>query len=165
LLKAFVLALLPLAAAGCARSSAMPLAQDTVQISSHAALACGGEGAQKVAFQRAAVETIRRGYDRFVILGAEAQTERRVVGYTPTSAYTTGSAIATGYGHTATAYGSSNTVVTGGAPIYGGSHNQGLVVKMFKQGDPAGADALDARQQLGPEWQEAVNKKKWTCLG
>jgi hypothetical protein len=36
---------------------------------------------------------------------------------------------------------------------------------MFKDGDLAGANALDARQQLGPDWQEAVNKKKWTCLG
>ena len=30
-------------------------------------------------------------------------------------------------------------------------------------GDPAGANALDARQQLGPGWQDAVNKTTWTC--
>jgi hypothetical protein len=30
------------------------------------------------------VETLRRGYDRFVILGGEAQTETRLLGYTPT---------------------------------------------------------------------------------
>jgi hypothetical protein len=77
----------------------MPLAQDTVQITSHAAPVCGGAGAQKVAFQRAAVETIRHGYDRFLILGGEAQTETRVLGYTPTTAYTTGAATATGYGY------------------------------------------------------------------
>jgi len=35
---------------------------------------------------------------------------------------------------------------------------------MFRGDDPAGANALDARQVLGPDWQEAVNKNKWTCL-
>ena len=163
-LKAIILALLPLVVVGCARSGVMPLAQDAVQITSHAALACGREGAQKVAFQRAAVETIRRGYDRFVIVGGEAQKDIQVIGYTPTTAYSTGSATATGYGDTATAYGSSTTMVTGGTPIYGGSHNQGLIVKMFRDGDPAGANALEARQSLGPGWQDAVNKKRWTCL-
>lgn len=156
--------LLLLALAGCARSSAMPLSQDTIQITSSAALACGQEGAQKVAFQRAAVETIRRGYDRFVILGAEGQTDVHVLGYTPTTAYTTGSATAHSFGNAATAYGSSTTTVYGGQPIYGGSHNQGLIVKMFKSGDPAGTNALDARQILGPAWQDAVNKNTWTCL-
>jgi hypothetical protein len=100
----------------------MPLAQDTVQITSSAAPACGRMGAEKVAFQRAAVETIRRGYDRFVVLGGDSQTNIRVIGYTPTTAYTTG-----GRGY-------ATTTVYGGQPIYGGSHNQGLVVKMFRGG-------------------------------
>jgi len=121
-------------------------------------------GAQRVAFQRAAAETIRRGYDRFVIFGAESETDIRVIGYTPTRAYTTGSATATGYGNIVSAQGSSTTTVTGGQPIYGGSHNQGLVVKMFREGDPAGANALEARQVLGTGWQDAVNKNKWTCF-
>ncbi len=141
----------------------MPLAQDTVQISSRAAPVCGGAGAEKVAFQRAAVETIRRGYDRFVIVGGQAQTETRVLGYTPTTAYTTGQATATRFGNTATAYGSSTTTVTGGVPITANAHGQDLIVKMLKAGDPAGANALDARQQLGPAWQDAVNKNTWTC--
>jgi len=162
--KVLILTLLPLVVIGCARSGAMPLAQDTVQITSSAAPFCGRAGAQKVAFQRAAVETIRHGYDRFVILGAEAETDIRVVGYTPTRAYTSGSATATGIGNIVTAQGTSTTTVTGGQPIYGGSHNQGLVVKMFRDGDPAGANALEARRVLGPEWQDAVSKNKWTCL-
>jgi hypothetical protein len=65
-------------------------------------------------FKRAAVETIRRGYDRFVVVGGQAQTETRLLGYTPTTAYTTGMATATRYGNTATAVGSSTTTVTGG---------------------------------------------------
>lgn len=180
MLKTITLVLLALPIVGCARSTAMPLAQDTVQITSTAALACGKSGAQKVAFQRAAAETIRRGYDRFVIVGGEAQSDIRVVGYTPTTAnttasataYTTGSATATAYGRnvniygnsTTNAYGNARTTISGGQPIYGGSHGQGLLVKMFRDGDPAGANALDARQTLGPDWQEAVNKNKWTCF-
>jgi hypothetical protein len=126
----------------------MPLAQDTVEITSTAALACGQQGAQKVAFQRAAVETIRRGYDRFLIINGGGQTNVHVLGYTPVTAYATGPAV----------------TVYGGQPIYGGSHNQGLVVKMFRAGDPTGANALDARQVLGPGWQDAVSKNTWTCL-
>jgi hypothetical protein len=162
--RSIIVALVALLLSGCARSGAMPLAQDTVQISTSAAPVCGRQGTQKVAFQRAAVETIRRGYDRFVIIGGEAQSDIRVVGYTPTTASTTGSATGTRYGNTATIYGSSNTVVTGGQPIYGGSHGQGLLVKMFRDGDPAGANALSARETLGPGWQDAVNKNKWTCF-
>jgi hypothetical protein len=123
--KFLSLMLLAVALTGGARSSAMPLAQDTIQITSAAALACGGEGAQKVAFQRAAVETIRRGYDRFVILGADAQSDRHVLGYTPTYGRTTGSATSTLYGRTATTYGSSNTTITGGQPITAGRTKRG----------------------------------------
>lgn len=165
MLKPLIVPLVTLAVAGCARAAVMPLAQDTVQITSHSAPVCGGaEAAQKVAFQRAAVETIRRGYDRFVILSGAGQTETRLLGYTPTTAYTTGTATATRFGNTATAIGSSTTTVSGGVPIVAHAHNEDLIVKMFKQGDPAGANALDARQQLGPAWQDAVNKNTWTCL-
>ena len=45
------------------------------------------------------------------------------------------------------------------------SHNQGLVGKMFREGDPAGDNALSARETLGPSWQDAVNNNRWTCLG
>jgi hypothetical protein len=162
--RSIIVALVALFLSGCARSGAMPLAQDTVQISTSAAPVCGRQGAQKVAFQRAAVETLRLGYDRFVILGGDTQSDIRVVGYTPTQAYSTGTATATGWGNRVTAYGSSTTTVTGGQPIYGGSHNQGLVVKMFREGNPAGGNALDARKVLGPGWQDAINKNKWTCL-
>src|SRR5262245_40675109 len=57
---------------GCAGTSTMPLAQDTVQITARAAPICGAVGAEKLALKQAAVETIRRGYDRFVVLNAQA---------------------------------------------------------------------------------------------
>jgi hypothetical protein len=158
------IALLGIALSGCASSNALPLAQDTVQITSSAAPACGSGGAQKIALQRAAAETIRRGYDRFQIFGADARTDVRVVGYTPVQANTTGSATAISTGNIVTAHGSSSTIVTGGQPIYGGSHKQGLIIKMYREGDPSGANALSARDTLGPNWQELASKNSWNCF-
>ena len=82
--------------------------------------------------QRAGVETIRRGYDKYVLLD-----------------HGTGSVIT-------------------GVNQYGQVSRAGkgsVIVKMFKEGDPAGANALSARGLLGPSWQEIVNKKeKSSCL-
>jgi hypothetical protein len=162
----FHIALLLTAAllAGCAGSTTMPLSQDTVQITSRAAPICGSEGAEKVAVRQASVETIRRGFDRFVILDAAATSNVGVVGYTPVTAHTTGYATATGYGNFATAQGSSTTTYSGGFPIVAGKHKQGLIVKMFKDGDPAGANALSARTELGPRWKELAASESITCF-
>jgi hypothetical protein len=149
---------------GCAGSSTMPVSQDTVVISSRAAPICGAEGAQKVAFRQAAVETIRRGYDRFLIVDGQYQNNVGVVGYTPVTAQTYGTATATAYGNTAVAQGSSTTYYSGGQPIIGGSHRQGLAVKMFKDGDAAGANAISARGELGPKWAEYVKSETITCF-
>jgi hypothetical protein len=111
------------ALAGCA---------NTFQVTTTAAPICGAEGAQQIALKRAAIETIRRGYDKFVIVGGQGGPS--VVGHTPVYVY--GSA----------AY--------GGAPMV--AHGQGL--KVFRDGDPAAENALSARQTLGPDWQEAAKK-------
>lgn len=39
-----------------------------------------------------------------------------------------------------------------------------LSVVMFKPGDPGFENALDAKQQLGPEWPELVKNGIRTCL-
>lgn len=153
--------LIGICVAGCARSSVIPMSVDTFQITTGAAPVCGMVGAQSVAARQAAVETIRRGYDKFVIMNGGYQNNVGVVGYTPVTAQTNGSASV--YGNTA--YGSSNTTYSGGQPIIAGSHNQALVVKMFRDADPAGANAIPARAQLGPKWQEAIQTDASTCLG
>jgi hypothetical protein len=61
-----------------------------------------------------------------------------------------------------TASGHSTTTYTGGNPIVGGTHDQGLIVKMFKDGDPKGANAISARGTLGPKWQEALKESAAT---
>ena len=87
-----------LASAGCAKSSTIPIAADTLMITASAAPMCGMTGAQSVAVKQAAVETIRHGYDRFIITDARYQNGVRVVGQTPVVANTMGSAFASGYG-------------------------------------------------------------------
>ncbi len=82
--------------------------------------------------RRAGVETIRRGYDKYILLN-----------------HGTGSVV-TGVNE----YGQLSRAGTGS-----------VIVKMFKANDPAGAKALSARDLLGPDWQEIVNKKeKSSCL-
>jgi len=152
------------ALAGCARSSAIPLAQDTVQITASAAPVCGAAGAQSVAAKQAAVETIRRGYDKFIIAGAQYQNSVRVVGHTPVVAHTDGYGTITGGGGFASINTNSTTTFSGGQPIVGGSHDQGLIVKMFRDGDPAGANAVPARETLGPNWKDIASQPTLTCL-
>lgn len=159
------LPLIGLAFAACVHSSVIPLSQDTLQLTAAAAPVFGITGAQNYAARLAAVETIRHGYDRYVIVGGQYQNDVHVMGYTPVVAQTDSSATVNGFGNTATVNGNSTTTYSGGAPIVGGSHDQALVVKMFKEGDPAGGNAIPARQTLGPEWQKAVDEKSMTCLG
>ncbi len=77
---------------------------------------------------------------------------------TPVIANTYGSGRLNTYGNTASYSGSSTTYVTGGQPIVAGSHNQSFLVKMYHDSDPAGANAVPAKQILGPDWQKLVKK-------
>jgi hypothetical protein len=149
---------------GCTNSSAVPLAADTVQITTSAAPVCGAAGAQSVALRRAAIETINRGYDKFIVVGGGYQNNVGVIGHTPVVAQTAGAATAYGGPGYATAYGNSTTTYSGGQPIIAGSHDQGLVIKLFKNGDPAGANAVSARGTLGPDWKQATTEgTRGTC--
>jgi len=132
---------------GCVSTSVTPFAADTVQINTSADPVCGGEGAQKVAMTDAAIATINSGYDSFIILGAQAQNNVRVVGYTPVEAHTQSNSDGTSY-----------TTVSGGQPIVGGTHDHSVVVKMFHAADPNAANAIPARGYLGADWQQIVAK-------
>lgn len=147
---------------GCVRSSVMPLRADMVQISTSAAPVCGAQGAQTVAFRRAAIETINRGYDKFIIVQSGAQDNVHVVGYTAGTATTYGTATATGYGNNVYASGNSTTYYNPGMPIVGGSHDQGITIRMFKSRDAEARDALNARDILGSEWQELIKQNTTT---
>ena len=54
---------------GCAQTSIQPMAKDTFKVATSAAQACGPTGARNVAFKTAEIEVIRRGGDKFVVVG------------------------------------------------------------------------------------------------
>lgn len=143
-MRCIVLFFAALALGACASASTIPIAQDTFQITARAAPICGAVGAEQFAVKQAAVEVIRRGRDRYVILSGQGQSS--VVGATPVTVQRT-------YG---------GAVAYGGDPIV--AHGQGLVVKVIPDGDPAAANALSARQILGPNWQEISSKTSLTCF-
>lgn len=152
------------ALSACAKSSVIPITADSFQITAGAAPICGQVGAQSVAAKQAAAETIRQGYDKFVITNGAYQNDVRVIAHTPVVANTTSYGTGRINGDRVTINGESSTTVTGGDPILMGSHNQALVVKMFKASDPAGANAVDARSSLGSEWQKVVESGVNTCI-
>ena len=65
----FVSLPLLLALAACAQSTIQPMAKDTFKVATNAAPACGPNGARNVAFKSASVEVIRRGHDKFIVVG------------------------------------------------------------------------------------------------
>ncbi|KQZ20793.1 hypothetical protein ASD50_21640 [Mesorhizobium sp. Root552] len=141
---------------GCTSTQTMRASADTIILQTSAAPACGQQGAARVAEQMAALETLKAGYDRYIILGADGQNNVSA-SLMPGTFHTTGT-VRGGWVNTSTVY-------TPGPVIYSGSHDQGLVVKMIHDNDPNAAFAISARNILGPKWQEklkagAIN----TCL-
>lgn len=159
MLKRYVYLGLTAIVASCASTSVTPIAANQVMITTSAAPACGASGAQKVAARMAAVETVRRGFDRFSIVGMSAQNNVRVINRSPTSANTT-STFNT-FGNTTT--GRSTTVMSGGGPLIMGTNDANLVVVMYRQGDAGFNEAVDARGTLGADWRELVEKGIRTC--
>jgi hypothetical protein len=147
-----------LALAGCASANVIDLDANTVQVSAGAAPACGAKGAQQFAVKTAAYETLKRGFDRYVIVGAQASSSDRVAGYTPLQAQTYSNGRLNTYGNTGYYSGTANTTITGGQPIVVTDHGQDLVVRMFREGDPGSENAIDAKTALGPEWQKVMQK-------
>jgi hypothetical protein len=145
--------------AGCVSTSVTPISQNQFILNASAAPVCGNTGAAEVASRMAAVETLRRGYDRYVIQGAQSQSNVGIINRPPTGAFTTGNF--SGYGNTV--YGSSQTVFTGGGPMVVGTHDTGLAVLMLRPGEQGYNNALDARTVLGTDWQELVEKGIRIC--
>ena len=84
----FLLVAMVITLSGCASSSTTPIAQDTFKVEANTAPICGAAGAQKIALQQAAVETIRRGYDRFVVVDDKQNAYRmytNIAGFTPSA--------------------------------------------------------------------------------
>jgi hypothetical protein len=149
--------------AGCAQSSAIQTSANSLQVTTSAAPICGATGAQKVAYQRAAIETINHGYDRFIITGAAAQNSVHTAGYTPVYANTTGTLYGSTYGNTFRGTGFATTTYSGGYPIIAGTHDQAFSIQMFHDGDAGAESAISARDTLGPDWQTLIQRPPATC--
>lgn len=140
---------------GCATTSTTRLAQNVVRIDASAAPACGAAGAMALVNRMAAVETIRLGYDKYYIAAMDAQNNVRVIA---ANYRTTGNIRPSPTGATFTGTTTANPIVTG-------SRDASVVAVMFKKNDPEGRNALDARQALGPGWQDVVAKgSPTTCI-
>lgn len=136
----------------CVETSVVPVAQNQIIINTSAAPVCRGTGAQDVAVKMAAIETLRRGFDRFIVLGTDRQDNTGVYSTGPTYATTTSS----GYGY-------SNTQFGGNMTIAYGTHDASLGVLLLKRGDPDYGRGADAKQVLGEKWQELLEKGVATC--
>jgi hypothetical protein len=146
---------LVLALAACARGEAVRTSANTMIVQTGAAPVCGGTGSLRVAQQLAAIETIKAGYDRYIITRGQAQNNVSV-SQMPGSYNTVGTYGGGSY-QTTTTYQPGPTVVSG-------SHDQGLSVVMFREGDPGAQQAISARAALGADWQEKVQSGIRTCL-
>jgi hypothetical protein len=149
-----------LVVAGCANSSVVRVSQNTAIIKTSAAPVCGSTGAAKVAQKQAAIETIKAGYDRYLIVAAASANT--VQATQMPGSYNTYGTVNT-YGN----YGTVNatTTYTPGATIYSGTHDQSFGIRMFKEGEPGSSQALSAREMLGPKWVEIVKGGVNTCAG
>lgn len=107
----------------------------------------------------AAVETIRNGFERYIIQGTQSESNVGVVNMPPTGAYSTGSFQT----HGGVTTGTMNTTFTGGGPIVTGRHENEIVVLMLEPGDPGFENGVDARGALGPDWEELVESGVRTC--
>ncbi len=140
---------------GCAGGEAVRTSANTMIIQTSAAPVCRGQGALRVAQQLAAIETIKAGFDRYIITSGQAQNNVSV-SQAPGSYQTTGT-YGGGFYNTRTTYQPGPTIVSG-------SHDQGLSVVMFRETDPQAQQAVSARETLGPDWQEKVKNGVRTCL-
>ena len=164
MMKILRIFLIPIALSACQQTTAIPLAQNIVQINVSAAPICGGGNAQKAAFNHAAVQTLRSGFDKFIIGGSQYQNNVRVSQGQPTSYTTTGTGTITPTFGGYNVAGQSTTVANGATPIISGTHDHSVIVKMFKADDPQSQNALDAKTVLGSEWQSIIAKDKNTCF-
>jgi hypothetical protein len=143
---------------GCASSSVLDMNSNTIQISTSAAPVCGQSGTQNVAVKRAAIETLARGYDAYVIEGSGYANNIQLHQTGPTYATTTTRGTLTpGYGNIG--YSGQSTTTFGGNQVFlTGRHQQNIQVHMFRSGEPGVEQAIDARKILGPDWKAIVEK-------
>ena len=145
-----LLLLLPAVLTGCARTSTAPVGEDTIEVTVHVGTICDGRDAERLAQRHAAVETIRRGFDDYVVIGSVGGDH--MAEEEPATARTTLSG------------GSGRTLFSEDAPLL--AHHRVLKVRMFQAGAGDSAASVSARAVLGDEWEAVAAKgAPITCFG
>tara|TARA_R110002012_G_scaffold27229_1_gene87306 strand:+ start:29280 stop:29645 length:366 start_codon:yes stop_codon:yes gene_type:complete len=119
---------------------------------------CGSVGAARVAQKQAAIETIKAGYDRYIITGAASDNS---VGVTQLPGHYNTYGTANVYGN----YGTFNatSVYQPGPTIVTGSYDQSFAIRMFKDGEAGAKQAVSAKETLGPKWEKIVKDGVRMC--
>jgi hypothetical protein len=91
----------------------------------------------------------------YIIVDGQSQNNVAVTSM-PGSYMTTGTVMGNTY--------QSTTTYQPGPMIVHRSHDRGFQIVMFKDGEPQGAQALSAREILGPDCADKVKNGKPTCL-
>ena len=148
-LRVMIIALLGVLA-GCARTSTVPVDADTIEIAVRVAAICDGRDAERLARRQAAVETIRRGFDDYVVV--DSLGGDHVADDTPATARTNLFGDGT------------RALFSEDAPLL--AHHRVLTVRMFRAGEGDSTATVSARALLGDHWQTLVTKGvPTTCLG
>ena len=80
-LNIFLVCFSVLFASGCVSSGSARLSEREVMVQSSADPVCGAHGALIAAQKQAAIETIKAGYDKYIVLGAfQAVSARAILG-------------------------------------------------------------------------------------
>ena len=136
--------------AGCARTSTVPVDADTIRITVRVAPICDGKDADRLARRQAAVETIRRGFEDYVVVSSVGGDH--LADEAPVTART----ILNGD--------STRALFSEDAPLL--AHHRVLTVRMLRAGQGDSTSSVSARAFLGDDWEELVTKDAApTCVG
>ena len=134
---------------GCARTSTVPVDADTIEISVRVATICDGRDVDRLAQRQAAVETIRRGFEDFVVIDSVGGDH--IADHAPETARTHL------YGNSAA------PLLSEDAPLL--AHHRVLTVRMFHAGQGDSTATVSARAFLGDDWEALAAKgAPTTCL-
>ena len=136
-------------ATGCARTSTAPVDVDTIEIAVRVATICDGRDADRLARRQAAVETIRRGFEDYIVIDSVGGDH--VTDTAPATARTN-------------LYGNrTGTLFSEDAPLL--AHHRVLTVRMFHAGQGDSTATVSARAFLGDDWEALAAKgAPTTCL-
>ena len=135
----FITICLLLGIISCASTEVVQVSRNQAVISTSAAPVCGTEGALRVAQKMAAVATLRRGYERFILSGVGSYSNVQI-NRVPSS-YSTGTVKV--YGNSG--FGRFQTYTPTRTEISGRNHAE-MQVLMLNQGDSGYQNALDAKK-------------------